>query len=293
MAGCDASSVVTSAEMRALGLTFCVRYFSQYPSKNLTRGEVVDLGQNGINLVSVYEDDVNDWKRGYDGGIDNARRFLNQAQQLGMPSSRPAYFAVDTDVDPNNPTLHDYFRGITDVLGSRRRGVYGSTGVCRALKHAALVDFTWRTMSIAWSGGAGNPDEFDMVQTSYINQKLDRDVAYSADFGQWRFNWTPVMSTPEPVIHLWIAQMCAKEDPHKDSHQTTNSANVIPIQSALVSEGFLKRSSYSEGHYGQETISAYAGWQGKCGYRGRDADGIPGMTTLSKLGANHGFHVVA
>jgi hypothetical protein len=290
--GGDASSVVSSSEMRAMGLSYCVRYFSQYPSKNLTRGEVVDLGQNGLNLVAVYEDDINDWKRGYDGGKDNAVRFLNQAQAVGMPNTRPSYFAVDTDIDPNNSTLHSYFRGISDVLGSGRRGAYASTGVLRALRNEGLIDYTWRTMSTGWNGGAGNPGEFHLEQTHGINSKWDEDFANAVDFGQWRFNWTPSMPNPEPVVHLGIVDMCAHSDPRRPSNQTTNYANVAPVQAALYAEGFLKK-PYPDGHYGQETISAYAGWQGKCGYRGRDADGIPGMTTLAKLGAIHNFHVVS
>lgn len=291
--GVDASSVTTSSEMRSLNASFCVRYFSQWPSKNLTRGEVVDLGQNGFNLAAVYEDDINDWKSGYNGGHDRAIRTLNQGQAVGMPSTRPGYFAVDEDIDPHNSTLHDYFRGISDVLGGLRRGAYASTGVLRALKGAGLIDFTWRSMSVGWNGGAGNDGEFNIVQTHGINGKFDANTAYGEDFGQWRLNWTPSMNNPEPIVHLWIADMCAKSDPHRPANQTTNSANVSPIQDALVAEGFLKRGAYSPGHYGNETISAYAGWQGKCGYRGSGADGIPGMTTLSKLGSIHGFHVVA
>lgn len=291
--GADASSVVTSAQMRAMRLDFVGRYFSQYPGKNLTRGEVVDLGQNGFNIFSIYEDDVNDWARDYNGGVDNARRYLNQAAALGVPLTRPCYFAVDTDVNPSDPRLHGYFRGISNTLGAMRRGCYGSTGVLRSLKAAGLIDFTFRTMSTAWNGGAGNANEFSITQNGYINNQFDRDATASGDFGQWRFNWTPQMATPEPTVHLWIADMCAKEDPKRPAGQTTNAVNVIPIQEALVTEGFLKRGSYTAGRYGTETISAYAGWQGKCGYRGRDADGIPGMTTLAKLGSVHNFHVVA
>lgn len=291
--GADASSVVTSAQMRAMGLSFVGRYFSQFPSKNLTRGEVVDLGQNGFNLFSIYEDGINDWARGYEGGVDNARRYLNQAAALGVPLTRPCYFAVDTDVSPTEPRLHGYFQGASDILGAMRRGCYGSTGVLRALKSAGLIDFTFRSMSTAWNGGAGNANEFSITQNGYINNQFDRDATASGDFGQWRFNWTPSMPHPEPTVHLWIADMCAKEDPKRPVGQTTNSVNVIPIQEALVTEGFLKRGTYTVGRYDQPTLSAYAGWQGKCGYRGRDADGIPGMTTLAKLGSAHGFHVVA
>jgi len=291
--GADASSVVTSAQMRAMGLSFVGRYFSQFPSKNLTRGEVVDLGNAGFDLFSIYEDDVNDFMGGYNRGIENAHRALVQGQALGMPSTRPFFFAVDTDVDPNNYNLHEYFAGISNVLGGGRRGAYGSTGVLRALKNAELIDFTFRTMSTGWNGGAGNPGEFSIVQNGYINNAFDRDATGSGDFGQWRFNWTPNMPSPEPTVHLWIVDMCAREDPTRPAGQTTNSGQVEIVQGALKDEGFLKPNAFAVGRWDAPTKTAYAGWQGKCGYRGHDADGIPGMTTLSKLGAAHRFHVVS
>lgn len=299
--GADASSVVTSAQMRAMGLSFVGRYFSQWPSKNLTRGEVVDLGSNGFNLFSIYEDDINDWTRDYNGGVDNARRYLAQAAMLGVPLNRPAFFAVDTDVDPNEPRLHGYFKGISDTLGSMRRGCYGSTAVLRALKNANLIDYTFRTMSIGWRGGAGNPGEFNITQTGYINNAFDRDATATGDFGQWRFNWTPNMTDPEPTVHLWIIDMCANEDPKRPAGQTTNSGQVEIVQNALMAESWtagemcLHKTGFVPGRWDTPTKGAYARWQQKCGYRdGTPAvDGIPGMTTLSKLGAAHRFHVVS
>lgn len=299
--GADASSVVTSAQMRAMGLSFVGRYFSQYPSKNLTRGEVVDLGNAGFDIFSIYEDDVNDYARGYGGGVDNARRYLNQAQALGVPLTRPCYFAVDTNVDPNDASLHQYFQGISDTLGAMRRGAYGSTGVLRALKSANLIDYTFRTMSTGWIGGAGNENEFSITQNGYINNAFDRDAVAGGDFGQWRFNWTPQMPAPEPTVHLWIIDMCAREDPHKPAGQTTNSAQVEIIQNALTAESWtdggtcLHKTGFVPGRWDTPTNGAYARWQERCGYKSGtpDANGIPGMTTLAKLGSRHNFHVVA
>jgi hypothetical protein len=277
-----------------MGLSFVGRYFSKWPSKNLTRNEVVDLGTNGFDIFSIYEDNINDYAGGYNKGIENAHRALNQGQMVGMPLTRPFFFAVDTDVDPNDYNLHEYFSGISSVLGGGRRGAYGSTGVLRSLKNAGLIDFTFRTMSIGWNGGAGNPGEFSIVQNGYINSAFDRDaVADGKDFGQWRFNWTPNMPSPEPTVHLWIVDMCAREDPNKPAGQTTNADQVSIVQGALRDEGFLKPNAFAVGRWDTTTRDAYAGWQGKCGYRGRDADGIPGMTTLSRLGAAHRFHVVS
>lgn len=64
------------------------------------------------------------------------------------------------------------------------------------------------------------------------------------------------------------------------------------VEDALVAEGLLAR-QYADGHAGTATRSAYSLWQQRLGFRGKDADGIPGMTSLKRLGDRHGFTVVA
>jgi hypothetical protein len=288
--GADASNVVTPDEMHNLGLQFVVRYFSQFPGKNLQISEAQNLSRAGFNLVCVYEDDVNDWEGGYDRGTEDAKRYLSQATAIGVPTDRPCYFAVDENMDPNDPRLADYFRGARNVLGIGRIGVYGSTALCRALKSLGLVNFTFRSMSTAWRGGEGSTYEFNIEQTGYINQKFDHDAAITSDYGQWRIGWSPIQNVA--TVKLSVVDMCAREDRSRPANVTTDFAQVYPVQKALAAEGFLSP-QFCNGHYGNETISAYAGWQGKCGYRGKDADGIPGLSTLSKLGALHNFHVVS
>lgn len=41
-----------------------------------------------------------------------------------------------------------------------------------------------------------------------------------------------------------------------------------------------------------EGCKTYRQWQVKLGYKGKDADGVPGETSLKKLGRKHGFEVV-
>jgi hypothetical protein len=145
-------------------------------------------------------------------------------------------------------------------------------------------------MSTAWRGGAGTEYEFTIEQNGYINQKFDRDTAFQADYGQWRAGWVP--NSNRPTVHVWIVDMCAKEDPAKPSNQTTNSANVIPVQRALVNQGLLSP-QFVNGRFDSVTRTAYQKWQQKLGYSGHDADGIPGMVSLTKLGAIGSFVVVA
>ena len=55
----------------------------------------------------------------------------------------------------------------------------------------------------------------------------------------------------------------------------------------------LLAAQYVDGSFGTKTVAAYKAWQKKCGYSGSAADGIPGRTSLTKLGAKHGFGVTA
>lgn len=98
-----------------------------------------------------------------------------------------------------------------------------------------------------------------------------------------------------PDISLKIIEMCAREDPAKPQGVTTNANQVIWVQKALELEGLLgvNDTRWGRGAFGTMTVAAYKTWQQRLGYSGSDADGIPGMTSLSKLGAKWGFHVVA
>jgi hypothetical protein len=67
---------------------------------------------------------------------------------------------------------------------------------------------------------------------------------------------------------------------------------VRTVEAALVDAGLLAK-KYSDGHFGLATRDAYAAWQRQLGYSGTAADGVPGKTSLSKLGRKYGFTVTA
>jgi len=96
---------------------------------------------------------------------------------------------------------------------------------------------------------------------------------------------------PQPVVDLSRLVEAARTNPSAPGNPITYSG-VKTVERALVSEGLLA-AEFADGHYGSQTVSAYAAWQRRLGYGGADADGIPGMTTLSRLGAKHGFTVQA
>jgi peptidoglycan hydrolase-like protein with peptidoglycan-binding domain len=91
------------------------------------------------------------------------------------------------------------------------------------------------------------------------------------------------------VAHLVYA---AKHDPAAAQGHTSYKTEVLLVEKALKAEGLLA-AGYVDGSFGSLTVSAYKAWQKRLGYSGAAADGIPGQTSLSKLGAKHGFQVVA
>lgn len=103
--------------------------------------------------------------------------------------------------------------------------------------------------------------------------------------------WSRLLAAPTAsapvVVDLSRLIAAAKADPPKSGTPVSYSG-VRTVESALVAEGLLAK-RYFDGHFGTATVAAYAAWQRRCGYRGRDADGIPGMDSLRRLGAKHGF----
>lgn len=90
-----------------------------------------------------------------------------------------------------------------------------------------------------------------------------------------------------PVVDMELVLLAAQIDPPKADSSLTPGAgsHVIEVERALNGKGLLA-SGLVDGHYGTSTVSAYAAWQRSLGYTGIDANGIPGPTSLTKLGAN-------
>jgi hypothetical protein len=102
----------------------------------------------------------------------------------------------------------------------------------------------------------------------------------------------PPKPAAKPKVSLAHVVYAAKHDPAAAQGQTSYKAEVLVVEKALKAEGLLA-SGYVDGSFGSLTVSAYKAWQKRLGYTGSAADGIPGQTSLAKLGAKHGFQVVA
>lgn len=115
--------------------------------------------------------------------------------------------------------------------------------------------------------------------------------------------WSRLMAAPKAkaaakVVDLSNLLSAAKADPKATQGHTTHAADVKLVEAALKTEGFLSSKYASDGSFGTTTVSAYRKWQlklypGASTKPGGDADGMPGMDSLKKLGAKHGFTVKA
>jgi hypothetical protein len=156
-----------------------------------------------------------------------------------------------------------------------------SAALCRAHGWGALSVLG----HLEWQPGKPDPRGFTMPSMrDRIAARLGQAVPSK-----------PLPTPSRPVVDLSRLVAAARSNPQMVGTPVTY-AGVITVEAALVDEGLLSK-RFQDGHYGSTTVTAMSEWQERCGYRGRrpgqPADGIPGRDSLTRLGAKHGFVVVA
>jgi len=174
----------------ATGHEFVCRYVSHDTTgKNLTLAEAASLTAAGLWLVIVFESSAGRMLAGTSAGAADARFAGAEAAKLGMPPTRPIYFACDFDATPGQQTLiNAYLDGVATVLTPDRIGMYGGYGPIKRAFDAGKITWAWQTY--AWSGGLW--DKRAQIQQYSNDQSLggvggiDLDRSTTADYGQWR-----------------------------------------------------------------------------------------------------------
>lgn len=137
----------------------------------------------------------------------------------------------------------------------------------------------------------GKIDEvpIDLITRSWGGQLL----GWTEDLNGVRI-WSGTVPQPpkKPTVDLSRLVEAAKRDPKLPQGGTTYPAGVKIVERALKDEGFLPSKYAADGSYGSLTVGAYSKFQKKLGYKGKDADGIPGLTSLRRLGEKYGFTVI-
>lgn len=90
-----------------------------------------------------------------------------------------------------------------------------------------------------------------------------------------------------PAVKMEAVLRAAQIDPRRPDSALTPGAktSVMLVEQALSDRGLLA-AGYVDGHFGTKTVTAYAAFQKSLGYTGLDASGLPGATSLTKLGAD-------
>jgi hypothetical protein len=154
-----------------------------------------------------------------------------------------------------------------------------AAGLCR--KHG------WTEKSVA-----GHKE----VQPGKIDPTFDMDdfrQAVKVQLGKLPGEVIVTPTPTKPKVDLSLLVSAARTDPGAAQGHVTYMTGTNIVENALVKEKLLSTTYAGDGSFGSTTVSAYAAWQRRLGYTGSDADGIPGSTSLKKLGAKYGFDVVA
>jgi len=94
-----------------------------------------------------------------------------------------------------------------------------------------------------------------------------------------------------PSVSLSSMITAATVDPPAEQGHMTDKAGTRRVERALEAEGLLEH-TFVDGSFGTKTVKAYREWQAKLDFSGINADGIPGIKSLTALGVKHGFDVV-
>ncbi|MEV4620072.1 peptidoglycan-binding protein [Asanoa sp. NPDC049573] len=90
-----------------------------------------------------------------------------------------------------------------------------------------------------------------------------------------------------PVVDMEATVLAAQIDPRRADHTLTPGAqsSVLAVEQALQAQNLLD-AQWVDGYFGTQTVAAYAAYQRSLGYTGLAANGLPGTTSLTKLGLN-------
>lgn len=121
--------------------------------------------------------------------------------------------------------------------------------------------------------------------------RVDQSIAYlsEAALRAWAGGGQATSTPAKPSVSLSKLIAAARYDPAR-AGTPVSYPGVKTVEAALVAEGLLAK-KYADGHFGTLTVTAYAALQRHYGYSGKSADGIPGKTSLTRLGKAHGFTV--
>lgn len=190
--------------MACAGIRTVIKYYD-YEGNETIRGkipnaaELAALKAAGFAFMGVFQHNNNNPATFTTArGKADAAEALRLASKWGQPDGSAIYFGADGDFAPS--LVLPYFQAAAPAIRAAgyRVGVYGSGGVCKALKKAGLVDGELcmvAASSWAWNGtkailaegkGFALKQKVDIRgNQNCLGRSLDYNEVLLADFGQW------------------------------------------------------------------------------------------------------------
>jgi hypothetical protein len=103
----------------------------------------------------------------------------------------------------------------------------------------------------------------------------------------------PVQEKPKPPVAPKPKPPAKPVILSKNVQPKSTHPSVSVLRAALAEEFPKLINADKPGYFGANTKALYRKWQLRCGFTGADADGIPGVESLRKLGKKYGFSVRA
>ncbi|WP_102418387.1 DUF1906 domain-containing protein [Mycobacterium sp. 4858] len=212
-----AARQIPAQQIRAAGHSGVINYVSlsrpgsSMGAKPITRSYAEQLNAAGLIIVSNYQygkpggTAPSDFRRGFEGGVDDARTAWKLHTEAGGGQSAPIFFSIDEDInhDTWNNLALKWFRGINSVLGVQRTGVYGGIDVCRwaaadgVIGNSSTPGHRWAWQTKAWSHGQIDPAAvlYQRVVSTASNPgpkvgglEVDVNDVLAGDCGQWNLH---------------------------------------------------------------------------------------------------------
>lgn len=185
-----------------------IRYFSDYPPKNIDKGEFDLAIALGLTVTGVCQQGSQPALRGFAGGVHDATIANAQADAIGYDGVI-YYVAEDPSRLPRSdwPTVEEYFRGVASVPG-RSAGAYGGLALCEHLIAMGRAHWGWTVET--WGGISGAVHLEQMVNSGdKFGLDIDVNNVLQADYGQHPRPTTgkvppmPRAAVPGKIIHAW------------------------------------------------------------------------------------------
>lgn len=176
---CDCAVPLTQAKLNTLkknGFKIVGRYITSgqfsWGNKQLKSPEANLIIENGMSIFPIYQTTANyiEYFSNNQGKADG-KNAIQLAKDLGIPSSKAVYFAVDCDPteDIIISRILPYFSGVFSEMSKDGWfvGVYGTRNVCNKVSSAGYAKFSFVSgLSSGFSGNLG----FNMPNNWAFNQ---------------------------------------------------------------------------------------------------------------------------